>query len=85
MVLKGGHLPGTPVDLLYDGQGFTEFPGERVAVRHTGGGRSPIATTQAPHHAKGAAHPHTQAAAHGLAIGAGRGPIDAWAHQVEED
>ncbi len=94
VVLKGGHLPGTPVDLLYDGQGFTEFPGERVAVRHTGGGGCAFASTLAAHLAMGAALPDAVAAAkalvaagirHGLAIGAGRGPINAWAHQVEED
>jgi hydroxymethylpyrimidine/phosphomethylpyrimidine kinase len=30
VLLKGGHLEGKPVDLLYDGTSFLEFGGERV-------------------------------------------------------
>jgi hydroxymethylpyrimidine/phosphomethylpyrimidine kinase len=29
-VLKGGHLDGPPVDLLFDGEGFAEYHGERI-------------------------------------------------------
>ena len=39
VLAKGGHLAGAPVDVLYDGAGFHEFPGERIAagpVRGTG-------------------------------------------------
>lgn len=31
VLAKGGHLEGDPVDVLFDGQAFTEFPGSRVA------------------------------------------------------
>ena len=37
VVVKGGHLHGPPVDLLYDGRDFTEFPGERIDTRNTHG------------------------------------------------
>ncbi len=30
-LLKGGHLAGRPVDVLFDGRGFTDFERERVA------------------------------------------------------
>lgn len=39
VLAKGGHLDGDPVDVLYDGQTFTELPGVRVegaAVHGTG-------------------------------------------------
>jgi len=37
VVVKGGHLPGVEVDLLYDGRKFTEFRGERIDTVHTNG------------------------------------------------
>jgi hydroxymethylpyrimidine/phosphomethylpyrimidine kinase len=30
VLIKGGHRDGCPVDLLFDGSGFTEFGGERI-------------------------------------------------------
>lgn len=39
VLIKGGHLEGEPVDLLYDGQEFLRFPGRRLPgpeVRGTG-------------------------------------------------
>jgi len=32
-VIKGGHGEGEPVDLLFDGQTFTEFRGPRIDTR----------------------------------------------------
>ena len=32
VLVKGGHLEGDPVDILLDGEGYTEFSSERVAV-----------------------------------------------------
>jgi hydroxymethylpyrimidine/phosphomethylpyrimidine kinase len=37
VLIKGGHLPGQPVDLLYDCDGFHFFEGTRVETRHTHG------------------------------------------------
>jgi len=30
VLVKGGHLEGDPVDVLYDGSGFAELPGKRI-------------------------------------------------------
>lgn len=37
VVIKGGHLPGDPIDLVFDGRDFTELPGERIETLHTHG------------------------------------------------
>jgi hydroxymethylpyrimidine kinase/phosphomethylpyrimidine kinase len=37
VLVKGGHLPGNPFDLLFDGEQFHEFPGERVDTKNTHG------------------------------------------------
>ncbi|HEU0116496.1 MAG TPA: bifunctional hydroxymethylpyrimidine kinase/phosphomethylpyrimidine kinase [Thermomicrobiales bacterium] len=37
VVVKGGHLPGAPVDLVFDGATFTEIGGERIETRNTHG------------------------------------------------
>ncbi len=37
VVMKGGHLPGDAVDLLYDGRDFHRFAGRRVPTRSTHG------------------------------------------------
>jgi len=36
-IVKGGHLEGPAVDLLYDGQTFTLLPADRIPGRHTHG------------------------------------------------
>jgi hydroxymethylpyrimidine/phosphomethylpyrimidine kinase len=37
VVVKGGHLPDAPMDLLYDGRTYVEYPGERYVTPHTHG------------------------------------------------
>ncbi len=37
VLIKGGHLAGEPVDLLYNGAEFTEFRGERIEGRNMHG------------------------------------------------
>jgi hydroxymethylpyrimidine/phosphomethylpyrimidine kinase len=37
VLLKGGHLPGDPIDLLYDGAAWYEFPAPRIETPHTHG------------------------------------------------
>ena len=37
VLLKGGHLDGDPLDLLYDGERMVEMPGHRIATVNTHG------------------------------------------------
>jgi hydroxymethylpyrimidine/phosphomethylpyrimidine kinase len=37
VLIKGGHLEGPAIDLLYEGADFFEFPSERIATPHTHG------------------------------------------------
>ncbi len=37
VLIKGGHLEGDPVDVLWDGATWREFPAERIATQHTHG------------------------------------------------
>src|SRR3954452_4105909 len=37
VIVKGGHLPGDPIDLVFDGETFTEFRAERIETRNTHG------------------------------------------------
>jgi hydroxymethylpyrimidine/phosphomethylpyrimidine kinase len=37
VVVKGGHLSGSALDILYDGRDFYEFDAERIATRDTHG------------------------------------------------
>jgi hydroxymethylpyrimidine/phosphomethylpyrimidine kinase len=85
VLVKGGHLPGNPVDLLFDGQRAIRFPGPRVASRHTHGTGCTLASAIASHLALGAAMPEavesakeyvTGAIGAGFALGAGIGPVD---------
>ncbi|HYE72185.1 MAG TPA: bifunctional hydroxymethylpyrimidine kinase/phosphomethylpyrimidine kinase, partial [Blastocatellia bacterium] len=37
VLVKGGHLEGDPIDVLFDGQEFHEFQAPRIITRHTHG------------------------------------------------
>jgi hydroxymethylpyrimidine/phosphomethylpyrimidine kinase len=37
VVITGGHLKGECMDLLYTGEGFYPYPGERMNTEHTHG------------------------------------------------
>jgi hydroxymethylpyrimidine/phosphomethylpyrimidine kinase len=37
VIVKGGHLPGDPIDLVFDGETFTEFQAERIETKNTHG------------------------------------------------
>lgn len=37
VLVKGGHLGGSAVDVLFDGSGWTEYPAERIETPHTHG------------------------------------------------
>jgi hydroxymethylpyrimidine/phosphomethylpyrimidine kinase len=88
VLVKGGHLAGSPVDLLYgDGQ-MIRFPGRRIASIHTHGTGCTLASAIASYLAMGSDVPAAVAAAKeyisgaiqgGFPLGAGIGPVDhAW-------
>lgn len=88
VLVKGGHLPGNPVDLLFgDGQ-VTRYPGRRIASRHTHGTGCTLASAIASYLAMGEDVPAavesakdyvTGAIDGGFPLGAGIGPVDhAW-------
>ncbi|GGK69951.1 hydroxymethylpyrimidine/phosphomethylpyrimidine kinase [Sphaerisporangium melleum] len=87
-LIKGGHLPGRPVDLLTDGTREYRFSAERHDNRHTHGTGCTLASAIASYLALGEDVPGavakakeyvTGAIAHGFPLGAGIGPVDhAW-------
>ncbi|MBW2039971.1 MAG: bifunctional hydroxymethylpyrimidine kinase/phosphomethylpyrimidine kinase [Deltaproteobacteria bacterium] len=54
VLVKGGHLEGDPVDILFDGSGFTEFSSERTAVAEAHGTGCVLSAAIATELAKGA-------------------------------
>jgi len=84
VLVKGGHLEGDPIDLLYDGEEFIEFKRERIATRNTHGTGCTYASAIATFLGKGMAVPGAVRAArdavqaaikHGLSLGHGHGPV----------
>lgn len=94
VLVKGGHLPGSPVDLLYDGRRAIRYPGQRIESRHTHGTGCTLASAIASYLAKGADMPGAVASAKeyvagairgGFPLGAGIGPVDhAWRMRLSE-
>jgi hydroxymethylpyrimidine/phosphomethylpyrimidine kinase len=88
VLVKGGHLPGNPVDLLFDGHSATRYEGQRIPGRHTHGTGCTLASAIAsrlalgedmPGAVKSAREYVTGAIAGGFPLGAGIGPVDhAW-------
>jgi hydroxymethylpyrimidine/phosphomethylpyrimidine kinase len=85
VLVKGGHLPGNPVDLLFDGDQAMRFPGQRINSRHTHGTGCTLASAIASYLAQGATVPVAVqlarqyvagAIAAGFPLGAGIGPVD---------
>jgi hydroxymethylpyrimidine/phosphomethylpyrimidine kinase len=85
ILVKGGHLPGRPVDLLFDGSAVTRFPAARIDSVHTHGTGCTLASAIASFLARGAEVPAavqaakefvTGAIAAGFPLGAGIGPVD---------
>jgi hydroxymethylpyrimidine/phosphomethylpyrimidine kinase len=86
VLIKGGHLHDDPqcLDLLYDGDEFTTFPGPRLATPHTHGSGDTLAAAITSALARGATIPEAvgygkryieQAVAHAYPLGAGVGPV----------
>jgi len=85
VLIKGGHLVGEPVDLLYDGSSATELRAPRLDNRHTHGTGCTLASAIASYLALGLEVPAaveaakdyvTGAIARGFALGSGIGPVD---------
>ena len=85
VLVKGGHLPGNPVDLLHDGDQVIRFPGDRIASAHTHGTGCTLASAIASRLALGDDVPRavqaaktyvTGAIAACFPLGAGIGPVD---------
>lgn len=84
VVVKGGHLEGTPMDLLYDGRDFIELTNERFETPHTHGTGCSFASAVAAGLARGwtvkdsvfrAKHFISGAIRSGLSVGKGHGPV----------
>ncbi|HXH51663.1 MAG TPA: bifunctional hydroxymethylpyrimidine kinase/phosphomethylpyrimidine kinase [Terriglobia bacterium] len=85
VVVKGGHVEGSAVDVLFDGDEFLEFPAARVATKNTHGTGCIFASAVASGLAKGktvrqsvalAKEFVTAAIREGLSIGHGHGPAN---------
>jgi len=85
VVVKGGHLEGTATDLLFDGEEFVEFRGERIDTKNTHGTGCIFASAIAAGLAQGesvreavaqAKQFVTAAIRAGLALGRGHGPAN---------
>ena len=85
VLVKGGHLPGNPVDLLFGDGKVIRYPGRRISSQHTHGTGCTLASAIASYLAMGADVPSavesakdyvTGAIDGGFPLGAGIGPVD---------
>ncbi len=93
VVVKGGHLKGMPVDVLYDGNIFNEIEGPRVESKNTHGTGCTFASAIATFLARGnpvgeavrkAKIFITMAIRSGLSLGKGTGPTNPSAYVLRE-
>jgi hydroxymethylpyrimidine kinase / phosphomethylpyrimidine kinase / thiamine-phosphate diphosphorylase len=93
VLIKGGHLKESPVDVLHDGTQHYEFSTQRVRTRHTHGTGCTLASAIATHLAQGlplmecidkAKRYLYRALRFSLAIGAGVGPCNHYASITSE-
>jgi hydroxymethylpyrimidine/phosphomethylpyrimidine kinase len=89
VVIKGGHLEGQAIDLLFDGATLKTFEAPRLDRRNTHGTGCTFSAALATLIAQGRAVPEaveeakdyiTRAIASGLEIGSGHGPTNHYAH-----
>lgn len=84
-LVKGGHLSGEPIDVLFDGSRVHEFRGRRIETRNTHGTGCALSSAIAAHLAHGLELPEAVAAAKAfletalaqadrLKVGGGNGP-----------
>lgn len=85
VLVKGGHLEGDPVDVLWDGRDMLELPGPRIATRNTHGTGCTYSAAIAARLAlgasladavRGAKEYLTEAIRRSYSVGAGHGPVD---------
>lgn len=85
VVVKGGHLEGSAVDMLFDGRDYVEYPSPRIATKDSHGTGCIFASAIAACLAKGktvresiavAKEFVTSALRESLALGQGRGPAN---------
>jgi len=93
VVVKGGHLKGMPVDVLYDGNIFNEIEGPRIESKNTHGTGCTFASAVATLLARGDDVPEavrkakafiTMAIESGLGLGRGTGPTNPFAFVLRE-
>jgi hydroxymethylpyrimidine/phosphomethylpyrimidine kinase len=95
-LVKGGHMRDDPrcVDLLYDGDTFTELPAARVDTPNTHGGGDTMASSITAALARGMDVPEavrfgkrfvTRSVQHAYPLGAGVGPVSPFWRLAEED
>lgn len=89
VIVKGGHLDGRAVDILFDGTDFTTFDGPRLEQDNTHGTGCSFSAALATLLGQGVAIKEavdqakqyiTRAIAAGLEIGKGHGPTDPYSH-----
>jgi hydroxymethylpyrimidine/phosphomethylpyrimidine kinase len=85
VLIKGGHLPGEALDVLFDGRTFAEFSSRRIRTRHTHGTGCTFSAAIAAGLALGRSLPDsisvakkyvTRAIQHSLPLGQGHGPLN---------
>jgi hydroxymethylpyrimidine/phosphomethylpyrimidine kinase len=85
VLVKGGRLPGPPIDVFHDGEHTVELPAQRIDTRHTQGSGCTLSAAICAHLARGfslvdavlAAKTYLAGALRGAyRTGAGRGPLD---------
>ena len=85
VIVKGGHRAGNPVDLVYDGNAFTEVPGERIETRNNHGTGDTYSAAIAAYLAHGLGVPEaivaakrylTEALRASYAVGDGHSPVN---------
>ncbi|WP_226035805.1 bifunctional hydroxymethylpyrimidine kinase/phosphomethylpyrimidine kinase [Aquibacillus saliphilus] len=91
-VVKGGHLTGEAIDVLYDKRDFHYFKSERTSTKHTHGTGCTFSAVITAELVKGKAVAEavaiakefiTDAIHYSLGIGKGNGPTNHWGHRLQ--
>ncbi|SIS45362.1 bifunctional hydroxymethylpyrimidine kinase/phosphomethylpyrimidine kinase [Salimicrobium flavidum] len=91
-LVKGGHLNGEAVDVLYDGEIMRTYREDRISTENTHGTGCTYASAIAANLAMGRTLPVavekakdyiTEAIRHSFDLGSGSGPTNHWAHRKE--